>query len=202
LELQAKLLRILQEGEFERVGGTATLKTDVRIVAATNRDLAREVEAGRFRRDLWYRLSAFPVFVPPLRERLEDIPLFVSFFVRKYSTWMGKKFQIVPQKAIRFLQTYSWPGNIRELENVVERAVITSPTGALRFELPEDRDTTSLGSGTMDEFERSFILQTLEDTHWKIEGVHGAAARLGLKPSTLRSRMRKHGVTRSSRHQH
>jgi formate hydrogenlyase transcriptional activator len=198
LELQPKLLRVLQEGEFERVGGSTTIKTDVRIVAATNRDLAKEVEAGRFRRDLWYRLSTFPIFVPPLRQRLEDIPLFVSYFAKKYGPWMGKKFEVISQKAIRTLQGYSWPGNIRELENVVEQAVITSPSGSLRFELPECRDEISSDSHTMYEFERTFIVQALEDTHWKIEGTHGAAARLGLKPSTLRSRMKKHGITRIS----
>ena len=136
LELQPKLLRVLQDGEFERVGGSQTIKTDARMIAATNRDLEKEVEEGRFRRDLWYRLSVFPISVPPLRERMEDTPLFVSFFVDKYGKWIGKKFKRIPQKTIKALKGYSWPGNIRELENLIERAVITSPEGDLQIEIP------------------------------------------------------------------
>ncbi len=195
-ELQPKLLRVLQDGEFERVGGSTTIKTDVRVIAATNRDLEREVEEGRFRRDLWYRLSIFPISVPPLRERLDDIPLFVSSFVKKYGTWMGKEFNMAPLRTIRALQEYSWPGNIRELENLVERAVITSPDGNLRIELPS-RPGAPVDTGkTLEDFERNHILKVLEETGWTIEGAHGAARRLGLKPSTLRFRVRKLGISR------
>jgi transcriptional regulator with GAF, ATPase, and Fis domain len=196
LELQAKLLRVLQDGEFERVGGTATLKTDARVIAATNRDLEAEVEKGRFRRDLWFRLSIFPVSIPPLRERQEDIPLFVSTFVKKHATWVGKHFDRVPQKTIRALQRYDWPGNIRELGNLIERAVITSPDGELRIEPPARKDPFADTGRTLGEFERDYILRVLEETGWVIEGPSGAALRLGKKPSTLRLRMKKHGIKR------
>ena len=135
LELQAKLLRVLQEGEFERVGGSMTIATDVRVIAATNRDLPGEVEAGRFRSDLWYRLSVFPISVPPLRDRWGDIPLFVSIFVDKFGKRIGKRFDKISRKALADLQNYSWPGNVRELENVIERAVITSQGNSLRLEM-------------------------------------------------------------------
>ncbi len=195
-ELQPKLLRVLQDGEFERVGGSTTMKTDERVIAATNRDLEREVEEGRFRRDLWYRLSIFPISIPPLRERLDDIPLFVSSFVKKYGTWMGKEFSVAPLKTIRALQEYSWPGNIRELENLVERAVITSPDGNLQIELPARPGAPADARKTLDDFERDHILKVLEETGWTIEGPNGAARRLGLKPSTLRFRARKLGIRR------
>ena len=195
-ELQPKLLRVLQGGEFERLGGSATLKVDVRVIAATNRDLEREVEEGRFRRDLWYRLSIFPISVPPLRERLEDIPLFVSSFVRKYGKWMGKEFKMVPQKTIRALQEYAWPGNIRELENLIERAVITSPDGNLQIELPSGPGVPVNTGKTLEDVEREHILKVLQETGWTIEGPNGAARRLGLKASTLRFRARKLGITR------
>jgi transcriptional regulator with GAF, ATPase, and Fis domain len=196
LELQPKLLRVLQDGEFERVGGTATLKTDARVIAATNRDLEAEVEKGRFRRDLWYRLSIFPIFIPPLRERQEDIPLFVSTFVKKHAAWVGKHFDRAPQKTIRALQRYDWPGNIRELGNLIERAVITSPDGELRIELPARKDPFADTGRTLGEFERDYIFRILEETGWIIEGPSGAALRLGMKPSTLRLRMKKHGIRR------
>jgi len=196
LELQPKLLRVLQDGEFERVGGTATVKSDVRVIAATNRDLEKEVEERRFRRDLWYRLSIFPIYIPPLRERLDDIPLFLSSFVKKYGIWMGKQFNMVPTRTIRGLQSYPWPGNIRELENLVERAVITSPDGNLQIEVPDrpERDVDS--AKTLEEFEREHILKALEETNWIIEGLNGAARRLGLKPSTLRFRAKKLDIHR------
>jgi transcriptional regulator with GAF, ATPase, and Fis domain len=196
LELQPKLLRVLQDGEFERVGGTATLKTDARVIAATNRVLEAEVEKGRFRRDLWYRLSIFPIAIPPLRERQEDIPLFVSAFVKKHAAWVGKHFERVPQKTIRALQRYDWPGNIRELGNLIERAVITSPDGELRIELPARKDPFADTGKTLGEFERTYILRILKETGWVIEGPSGAARRLGMKPSTLRLRMKKHGIKR------
>ncbi len=191
LELQPKLLRVLQDGEFERVGGTATVKSDVRVIAATNRDLEKEVEEGRFRRDLWYRLTIFPISIPPLRERLDDIPLFLGSFVKKYGTWIGKQFNMVPLKTIKALQSYPWPGNIRELENLVERAVITSPDGNLQMELPAHHETVADARRTLLEFEKDHILKVLEETNWTIEGPNGAARRLGLKPSTLRFRAKK-----------
>ena len=196
LGLQAKLLRVLQDGEFERVGGSNTIKTDVRVVAATNRDLEAEVRAGRFRRDLWYRLSIFPIFVPPLRDRLEDIPLFVKFFVEKYSRWMGKKFDTLPQKTMEALQSYSWPGNIRELENLIERAVITSGDEELKIEVPVIRGISFDKRKVGEDYESEYIVEVLKDANWTIEGPRGAAKRLHLKPSTLRSRMQKLGIRR------
>jgi formate hydrogenlyase transcriptional activator len=197
LELQPKLLRVLQDGEFERVGGTTTMKTDVRVIAATNKDLEKEVEEGRFRRDLWYRLSIFPVAIPSLRERVEDIPLFLSWFVKKYSAWMGKQFDTVPVKVIKALQSYSWPGNIRELENLIERAVITSPEGNLQIEMPVREGMAIADSRkTLEDFERDHILKVLKETNWIIEGPNGAARRLGLKPSTLRFRAKKLDIRR------
>jgi formate hydrogenlyase transcriptional activator len=198
LELQPKLLRVLQDGEFERVGGSNTIRTDVRVIAATNRDLEKEVEAGRFRRDLWYRLNTFPIVVPPLRDRIEDIPLFVSWFVERYGKWIGKHFDMVPQKTIKALQRYSWPGNIRELENLIERAVITSPEGTLFIELPAAHDEVETMGKSLEEIERDHIVRVFEDTSWVIEGPNGAARRLGLKPSTLRFRAKKLNIRRPS----
>jgi len=200
LGLQAKLLRVLQDGEFERIGGSATIKTDARIIAATNRNLEEEVKSGRFRRDLYYRLNIFPIHIPPLRERLEDIPLFVSFFVEKYEKWMGKKFDVVPQKTIRGLERHHWPGNIRELENLIERAVITSPDGELQIELPGGKKKIpSERDQTLEAFERDYITSVLEEKRWKVKGESGAAKSLGLKPSTLRTRMEKLGIRRPNK---
>jgi transcriptional regulator with GAF, ATPase, and Fis domain len=198
-ELQAKLLRVLQDGEFERVGGTTTIKTDVRIIVATNKDLAKEVTEGRFRQDLWYRLNVFPIHIPPLRERLEDIPLFVSFFVDKYAKWAGKRFDRIPQKTIDALQRYTWPGNIRELENVIERAAITSPNGRLNIELPRQADARGdilMAKENIDDIKRDHIRKILESSHWVIEGPNGAARRLNLTPSTLRYQAKKLGIER------
>jgi formate hydrogenlyase transcriptional activator len=195
--LQAKLLRVIQEGQFERVGGTTTLKTNVRIVAATNRDMETEVEAGRFRRDLWYRLNVFPIHVPPLRDRREDVALFVDFFVEKYSKWIGKTFRAVPRTTVKALQEYSWPGNIRELENLIERAVITSPEPNLLIEVPGAHHMPSYTHlKTLRDFERDYIVHVLTESGWKIKGRAGAANHLGLKPSTLRSRMERLAITR------
>ena len=196
LELQAKLLRVLQDGEFERVGGSVTVKTDVRVITATNKDLAKEVEAGRFRRDLWYRLNIFPIDVPPLRERVEDIPLFVSHFVDKYSKRMGKKFDSAPQGTLKALQNYAWPGNIRELENVIERAIITSPEGYLQIEVPACAEEKAPATKTLRQLEKDHILETLGKTGWVIEGPRGAATALDLNHGTLRSRMKKLGIHR------
>ena len=198
---------MIQDGEFERVGGTATLKTDVRLVAATNRRLDEEVKAARFREDLWYRLNVFPITMPPLRQRLEDIPQLVQHFVEKHCRKLGRPLLQVSQGALRDLQAHDWPGNVRELEAVIERAVITSTGEALRIgddlgpgggTAPEGapRDAAAGASQTLVDLERDHIVATLERTYWRLEGEAGAAARLGINPSTLRSRMRKHGIRR------
>jgi transcriptional regulator with GAF, ATPase, and Fis domain len=213
LELQAKLLRVIQDGELERVGGTTTLKTDVRLVAATNRRLDEEVKAGRFREDLWYRLNVFPITVPPLRQRREDIPQLVQHFVEKHCRKVGRGVLQVSQATMQDLQAHEWPGNVRELEAVVERAVITSTGKALRLgdEVSHSSPGTSTGTerpstaaegpsarsaSSLADLERGHILATLERTYWRLEGETGAAALLGMNPSTLRSRMRKHGLRR------
>lgn len=196
VELQPKLLRVLQEGEFERVGGSRTLFADVRIIAATNRNIEQEVEKGKFRSDLWYRLNTFPIFVPPLRERREDIALFLNWFVNKYSSKIGKRFEKISQKSVDALTQYSWPGNIRELENIIARAVITSEEGVLRVDAPTSPSVQKMPRKTLDQTERDYIIRVLDETGWKIEGEHGAAVLLGLKPSTLRNRMKKLKIIR------
>ena len=208
LELQAKLLRVIQDGEFERVGGTETLKVDVRLITATNRDLENEVHAGRFRRDLWYRLSVFPIFIPPLKDRIDDIPLFVRHFLDKYEKWSGKRFNPVPAPIIRSLQGYAWPGNVRELENTIERAVIISEAPNLKIDIPvSGRGRTSISDRRpkeekpmrLNDLEREHITGVLERVSWKITGMRGAAEVLGINPSTLRGRMKKLGIKRSNR---
>jgi formate hydrogenlyase transcriptional activator len=202
LDLQPKLLRVLQEGEFERVGGSKTLRVNVRVVAATNRDLEAEVEAGRFREDLYYRLNVFPILSLPLRDRKEDIPLLVSHFCQKHGGAMGKRIDTIPPDVLTALADYHWPGNIRELENVVERSLILSPGSTLtlgdwlRRKLPVT--TTGRGAAvlTMEEAERNHILSVLELTHWKVSGERGAAKLLDMIPTTLDSRMRKLGIRR------
>ncbi len=196
LELQPKLLRVLEEGEFERVGGNSTIHTDIRLIAATSKDLEKEVQAGRFRSDLWYRLNIFPIFVPPLRERLGDIPLFVEYFIEKYGSGGGKKFQNVPVETIELLKSYSWPGNIRELSNVIERAVIESNRGRLSIELPRNRNPGFKDRMTLRDIERGSIIRVLERTRWKIKGPDGAAQYLDIPPETLRSRMKKLDIKR------
>ena len=197
LDLQAKLLRVIQECEFERLGGTKTLKVDARIIAATNRNLRLAVEEGHFREDLWYRLNVFPIKVPPLRDRKEDIPALVEHFVTRFSQKVGRRISAIAPSAMRNLQGYEWPGNIRELANVLERAVINTNGSAL---LVVDRlDTGSNGDvphspKTLDEIEKEYIVQVLNSTGWRIEGVKGAAKSLGLNPSTLRARMGKLGI--------
>jgi formate hydrogenlyase transcriptional activator len=204
---QAKLLRVLQEGEFERVGGSSTIKVKVRVIAATNRKLHDEVSADRFRQDLFYRLNVYPITVPPLRQRREDIPLLVRHYARQIGERLGKSISEVPAQVIREFTKYNWPGNIRELQNVIERAVIVSSDGVLR--LPEPLVQTGIapdGEGetfkgpmkvsTLDEAERDHILRALEATGWRIEGPKGAAAMLKVHPSTLRFRMKKLGLTK------
>ncbi|MBW2367738.1 MAG: sigma 54-interacting transcriptional regulator [Deltaproteobacteria bacterium] len=193
LNLQAKLLRVVQDGEFERMGGSRTIKVDVRIIAATNRNLEQEVEKGRFREDLYYRLNIFPITVPPLRKRKEDLPLLINAFTKKFSKKIGKHIDNIPQSTINVWEKHSWPGNVRELENVIERAVINSRSSKL--EVPEKFDSPRVESvqkklnKTLAEFERDYIKAILDEKKWVIQGKDGAAEVLGLPPSTLRSRM-------------
>ncbi len=194
LELQAKLLRVLQEGEFERVGSSHTIKVDVRIIAATNRNLEEEVQNGRFREDLWYRLNIFPIVIPPLRDRTEDIPLLVDFYVKKIGKRLGKTIEIIPEVVMATLQSYNWPGNIRELENVLERAVINSSGPKLRLAdglVKSVKDVLTTNRKTMEAVERDYIFQVLEQTNWKVSGKDSASEILGLDRSTLRARMSK-----------
>jgi formate hydrogenlyase transcriptional activator len=204
LELQPKLLRVLQEREFERLGSARTLRTDARLIAATNRDLASHVNEKRFREDLFYRLNVFPVHVPPLRERAEDIPLLVRHFAQQFSRRMNRTIHSIPTEAMNALAAYHWPGNIRELQNVIERAVILSSGPVLRVELPDLKQVAAGANGRLkkreesEESERKQILAVLEESHWVLSGPDGAAARLGLKRSTLQYRMNKLGVSRST----
>jgi transcriptional regulator with GAF, ATPase, and Fis domain len=193
LELQPKLLRVLQDGEFERLGSARTIKVDIRVIAATNRNLEEEVRNGNFREDLWYRLNVFPITMPPLRDRPEDIPLLVDFYVRKISKRMGKTIEVVPANVMEALQAYPWPGNVRELENVLERAVINSSGPKLRLVDALEKPFRGLNARgkTMEAVERDHIIRVLEQTQWKVGGKNSAAEILGLDRSTLRARMRK-----------
>jgi len=198
LELQPKLLRVLQEREFERLGGTRTIRVDVRVVAATNQDLKQMVLDHRFRADLFYRLNVFPIALPPLRERPEDIPLLVRHFVNKFARRMNKEFNYIPDEAIEPLQRYDWPGNIRELQNYIERVMILCPGPDLRLPSHELRsvlrsDAPSIGR-TLVEAERDHIMQVLQEASWVVGGRNGAAARLGMPRTTLIHRMRKLGI--------
>jgi formate hydrogenlyase transcriptional activator len=198
LELQPKLLRVLQEQEFERLGSTRTIRVDVRLVAATNRDLAEMVAARTFRSDLYYRLRVFPLHMPPLRERQEDIPALVRYFVEKHARRMNRAVETIPAETLDLLVRYPWPGNIRELENLIERAVIVSPGPILRVPLSELKPPSEplADSLTLRAAEREHILKALEATNWVLAGPTGAAVRLGMKRTTLQSKMRKLGVTR------
>jgi formate hydrogenlyase transcriptional activator len=202
LHLQTKLLRVIQEQEFERVGGSRTIRVDVRIVAATNRDLKAMVEQNRFRADLYYRLAVFPLTVPPLRERREDILLLTRYFVHKHARRMGRNIESISAFALEALTNYDWPGNIRELQNVIERSVVLSEGPDLHVALPElDGEPASVtprvhASNVTDISERARILQVLKETKGMVGGSDGAAARLGLKRTTLQSRMRKYNIAR------
>jgi transcriptional regulator with GAF, ATPase, and Fis domain len=200
-DAQAKILRVLQDGEFERVGGTQTLKSDVRIIAATNRNLNAEVAAGRFRADLFYRINVYPITVPPLRKRREDIPLLVEHFVRQIGADMGKKIDKIPIKVMEQLKAYEWPGNIRELRNVVERSLITSPRSTFQLadfsvDIHKSFSAPSNQGISLDEIQQQHIQHVLNETGWKINGLGGAAEILQIKPSTLRNRMKKLGIKR------
>ncbi|MGB6946043.1 MAG: sigma 54-interacting transcriptional regulator, partial [Bryobacteraceae bacterium] len=217
LDLQPKLLRVLQEREFERLGSTRTMRSDARLIAATNRELDQFVAEGKFRSDLYYRLNVFPVRVPALRERPEDIPLLVRHFVQQFSRRLGKAIDAIPGETMAALARYSWPGNIRELQNVIERAVILTNGPVLSVHIDDLRAPSSPASplGTpnghsastqiaapsrqdlrsaLEESERQQIIAALEQSNWIVAGPEGAAARLGLKRSTLQSRMRKFGI--------
>ena len=201
LELQVKLLRVLQEQEFERLGSTRTIRVTVRVIAATNRDLGRMVEEQAFRSDLYYRLKVFPVTVPPLRERVEDIPLLVRHFAQKFAQRMKKRIETIPSEAMQALQAYHWPGNVRELENFIERAVILTQGPDLVVSLAELKrttpsHTTQSGATTLEQAEREHILRSLRETNWTIGGPSGAAARLGMKRTTLQSKMQKLNISR------
>ncbi len=198
-DLQAKLLRVLQEGEFERVGSVATIKVDVRVIAATNRNLEKAVQEGGFRPDLYYRLKVFPIQIPPLQERVEDIPLLVRYFVVKYGTKLGKKIKTISHKTMDALQAYPWPGNVRELENVIERAVIISQGFELQLGewLPKPGERPrGARIPTLEELEREHIIKALDLSGWRVSGEKGAAKILGLKPTTLEARMKKLGIKR------
>lgn len=194
LETQAKLLRVLQDGEFERLGSSKTIKVNVRIIAASNRDLAKEVEAGRFRGDLYYRLNIFPIRVPPLRERPEDIPSLVMEFVREFGDRMGKRILRVAHKDMQLLTNYSWPGNIRELRNVIEHSLIISPGDTLVLQRLTASPELQDADASLEEVERRHIKTILKATGGRIKGSGGAAERLRVNPSTLYSRMRKLGI--------
>jgi transcriptional regulator with GAF, ATPase, and Fis domain len=202
MELQTKLLRVIQDGEFERLGSPKTIKVNVRLIASTNRNLEEEIRKGRFREDLFYRLNVFPITIPPLRQRKEDIPLFVDYFVAKFNKKTGKKIETVSKETLTVLQEYYWPGNVRELENIIERAVITSQGPGLKI---LDQFVNPLKAGVQEaqdckalvDIERDHILQALEKAGWRVEGKKGAAAMLGLNPSTLRGRMKKDGIRRA-----
>ena len=202
LELQPKLLRVLQEGEFERLGSEQTRRTDVRLIAATNRDLKFEVKEGRFRQDLFYRLDVFPLTVPPLRDRLEDLKLLVQYFITKFSKKLGKPIDRISNRAMDDLKAYHWPGNIRELENIIERAAVisTGPVLSLVDQLSAPAKTQQpepLTDQTLAEFERRHITQVLEKVHWRIAGNAGAAKILGMHPNTLRNRLFKLNILKN-----
>jgi transcriptional regulator with GAF, ATPase, and Fis domain len=201
IELQPKLLRVLQEGQLERLGSTRTVDVDVRVIAATNRDLAADVRQNRFRDDLYYRLNVFPITLPSLRERREDIPLLAQHLANRFARAMPKPIKPIPDSVARALQQYDWPGNIRELENVIQRAIILSSDGAISIDdisLSLAKPVTASVGTTLEEIERNHIQRMLSTTLWRIEGRRGAAELLGLKPSTLRSRLRKLGIRRGA----
>jgi transcriptional regulator with GAF, ATPase, and Fis domain len=196
LDLQSKLLRVLEEGKFERLGSTKTLHVNVRIIAATNLDLAQEVKEGRFRKDLYYRLNVFPIVIPPLRERPDDIPLLVWAFVREFQKRMGKEIESIPRKSIDALQAYPWPGNVRELRNVIERAMIVSSGKTLVAQVPKLASSETEDTPSLEDTERRHIVSVLERTGWRVAGKAGAAEILGLNRSTLLSKMKKLGIRR------
>jgi formate hydrogenlyase transcriptional activator len=200
LELQPKLLRVLQDQEFERLGSTRTIRVNIRLVAATNRDLARCVAEHEFRSDLFYRLNVFPIRVPPLRERRQDIPLLVRYFLRKFAVRMDRHIETIPEETMTALTKWSWPGNVRELENLVERSVILSSGPALNVPVSDLHESRASHASTTDDTlngaEREHIIRVLREARGVISGSNGAAQRMGLKRTTLQSMMRRLGITR------
>jgi formate hydrogenlyase transcriptional activator len=197
-EVQVKLLRVLEERQIERLGSPRAIPVDTRIIAATHRDLERRMVEGEFREDLFYRLNVFPILIPPLRERAEDIPLLVWRFVEEFSRSFGKRVESIPPANMAQLQQYSWPGNIRELRNLVERAVIVASGPVLTISPPETHaiPAAAARSSKLVDLEREHIRATLESTGWRIRGADGAAERLGLRPTTLETRIAKLGLVR------
>jgi transcriptional regulator with GAF, ATPase, and Fis domain len=195
-ELQAKLLCVLQDGKFERLGSTKTITVDVRVIAATNRNLEEMVREGGFRQDLYYRLNVFPIYIPPLRERGDEIHSLTEEFIKEFSRKMGKSIKSVDHDTILAMQRYPWPGNIRELRNVIERAMIISSSETLALQLPSISQFAVREPLQMNDAERRHIITVLERTNWRIKGKNGAAEILGLKPSTLHSKMKKLGIDR------
>ena len=198
-DLQSKLLRVLEEGNFERLGSTKPLHVNVRIIAATNRDLEHDVKNGKFRQDLFYRLNVFPIVIPPLRERPEDIPLLVQAFVKEFQKKMRKEIESIPKKTMQALQSYSWPGNVRELRNVIEHAMILNKGKTLDVHVPKHTYPETAATGTLENMERRHIVAVLEKTGWRIAGQGGAAEVLGLKRTTLQAKMKKLGIKRSNK---
>jgi formate hydrogenlyase transcriptional activator len=202
LESQVKLLRVLEQGEVQRLGGSKPLHVDVRIIAATNRNLKREIERGAFREDLWYRLNVFPITVPPLRQRKEDIALLVEHFVANYANKFGKTITSITPQTMQRLREHSWPGNVRELANVIERAVVYTQGSVLNvvdvFEQMKEQPPSAGTLKSLEEVEREYILHILENTSWRIEGPRGAAKLLGMNPSTLRTRMNRLGIHKNN----
>jgi transcriptional regulator with GAF, ATPase, and Fis domain len=194
LDLQSKLLRVLEDGTFERLGSTKPLHVNVRIIAATNRDIEKEVKDGTFRPDLFYRLNVFPIVIPPLRERPEDIPLLVRAVVMEFQKRMGKEIEGIPKKTMQTLQSYSWPGNVRELRNVIEHAMILSESKTLEVHIPKRASSETGAPGNLQDLERTHIVAVLEKTGWRISGQGGAAEVLGLKRTTLQAKMKKLGI--------
>jgi formate hydrogenlyase transcriptional activator len=202
LELQPKLLRILQEQEFERLGSTRTQRVDVRVLAATNANLTQLVAEKKFRSDLYYRVNVFPIDVPPLRDRRDDIPLLVRYYANKYARRMGKQIESIPKETMEALSRYSWPGNIRELQNLMERAALLSTGPSLRVPLADILTDSGLsaasGGNALEQAEREQILRALRESNWVVGGASGAAARLGLKRTSLAYKMQKLGISRLS----
>ena len=199
LDLQSKLLRVIEDGTFERIGSTKPLHVNVRIIAATNRDIEQEVKDGKFRRDLYYRLNVFPIVIPPLRERPEDIPLLVRAVVKEFQKRMGKEIENIPKRTLQALQSYSWPGNVRELRNLIEHAMILSKGKTLEVEVPNRASSKREATGNLEDIERKHIAAVLENTDWRIAGYGGAAEVLGLKRTTLQAKMKKLGIKRSNK---
>jgi transcriptional regulator with GAF, ATPase, and Fis domain len=208
LELQPKLLRVLQEGEFERIGSSRSRKVDVRVIAATHHDLEAAVDAGTFRADLFYRISVFPIALPPLRERQSDIPALVWYFIQQRAALLHRHIREVPESVMQALQSYDWPGNVRELENVVERAMIRSTGDTLVLDQPLEyhgapgaATAAHEGQATLEDVDRRHVAEVLRSCDWRINGPGNAAERLGLHPNTLRFRMKKLGITRPAKEQ-